>query len=605
MRKELVRVVRAQFSQMSVKDRRTLKLLVLAGCSLNFLDIIGLGIIGLLLSISVRGIKSESVGELTQTVLNFLGLGSLSLEIQATTLGVLAIILFVSKSIFAVSINRKTLHLLSDHAATKSIQLFENITMSNLSFFQRHSRQEILHSTLVGIRYLAIDVVGGAAALVIDVTFLFLVLATLLVIDWSVALFSLLIFGTAGLLIYRYLSKHVLKLSTRTTETSIELGQIFTHVLDLQREIQLSGTENIFVEKFSTTRRDLSRTTADLALIPNIGKYLIETLAITSGIFIAGIQFALKDAVHAIALLTIFLAAGSRIGPAVLRIQNTVTQIKAGLGYSEKTMELMLEFSDCQDSKEASTVQDSNFIAKIEFSDVSFGYVENEEILRKINLEIEPGTFVAVVGNTGSGKSTLFNLLLGFLKPNYGTITISGVSPEQAKSNYPAHMALVPQEINLISGSIFENIALGAERSEPNVEKCREVLRKVKLLDFVEQMPNKLDSDIGELGNLLSGGQKQRVGIARALFFSPKIILLDEATSSLDGLTEESVISEILDFRSHSTTLIVIAHRLSTIRSADRVIYLDNGEIKGDANFESLRKMNSEFEAQVRVMGIK
>lgn len=604
MKEKVSKVLRSFLLLISKRDKKALGFFIICGCLLNLLDILGLAVIGLLLSVSVRGIKSESVGDLTQTILDSIGILNFSLETQATILGLIAVLLFVTKSYLSVRINQKTLRLLSDVAAVISVSIFKKILASNQAFFQKHARHEVLHSTLIGVRYLSLDVLGGLATLLIDATFLILVLGALLFIDWAVALLTFSIFGLAGLVIYRSLSNRVFNLSSKTTESSIHLGQLFTDSLDLQKEIQLAGSESVFVNKFASSRKELSQTTAELALIPNIGKYVIETLAVTSGIFIAGIQFALKDAVHAIALLTVFLAAGSRVGPAVLRVQNTLTQIKTGLGYAEKTLDLMDELKGLDVETSILVDPSRDFESKVEISNVTFAYDKGASILNNISLTIVPGSFVAVVGDTGAGKSTLINLLLGFVEPNSGAITISGLKPRHTMTLFPGKIALVPQEVKLISGSIFENIALGQVYNKINAERCIEALGKVKLLTFVNAMPKDIQSDIGELGNLLSGGQRQRIGIARALYSRPQLIVLDEATSSLDGLTEDAIISELLNLREIDLTLIVIAHRLSTIKSADRVIYLGGATIRGDSDFETLRKSIPEFDAQAKIMGI-
>jgi len=216
---------------------------------------------------------------------------------------------------------------------------------------------------------------------------------------------------------------------------------------------------------------------------------------------------------------------------------------------------------------------------------------------------IHPGSTVAIVGPSGSGKTTLVDLILGILSPQSGTVLLSGLSPQSAISKWPDAVAYVPQMPIMKEGSIRQNIAFGFSSEEVNSEKVQSALEASQLFEFVEQLPNKDYSLIGERGIGLSGGQLQRLGIARALYLSPKLIVLDEATSALDGITEKEISNAISRLK-EDATLIIIAHRLSTIVNADDVIYIQKGEILASGTFEQVRQAVPNFDKQAKLMGL-
>ena len=221
-----------------------------------------------------------------------------------------------------------------------------------------------------------------------------------------------------------------------------------------------------------------------------------------------------------------------------------------------------------------------------------------------INLRVNQGEFLAITGTSGAGKSTLVDLVLGILTPKTGKIKISGLDPVDCVNNYPGKISYVPQQVSIIPGTISENIGMGFPTGHFSPDAIWEALRKAELFDFVSELPDKLDEQVGEGGAKLSGGQRQRLGIARALVSDPRLIILDEATSALDGDTE-AAISETLSNLRGSVTLVVIAHRLSTIRSADRVLYLSESKAMATGTISEVRKLVPDFDRLASQMGLK
>jgi ABC-type multidrug transport system fused ATPase/permease subunit len=305
--------------------------------------------------------------------------------------------------------------------------------------------------------------------------------------------------------------------------------------------------------------------------------------------------------------MTIFLAASTRIAPAVLRVQQGLLTIKRSAGTAHKTLKLINELENTVLTSESVGLPSftyEGFDGSVVMSDVSFSYPNTSQFtLNNINLRIDSGSSVAIVGPSGAGKTTLIDLLLGILEPESGILKISGLKPSETIKKWPGGISYVPQNVEVIAGSVKENVALGYPTDELADELVWRSLEAAQLKDIFYSEKDKLQTQVGENGSKISGGQRQRLGIARALLTNPKLLVLDEATSALDGQTE-SDISNAISMLSGRTTVIIVAHRLSTVRNADMVIYMDKGEILAKGTFNEVRDQIPNFDIQATLMGL-
>jgi ABC-type multidrug transport system fused ATPase/permease subunit len=244
------------------------------------------------------------------------------------------------------------------------------------------------------------------------------------------------------------------------------------------------------------------------------------------------------------------------------------------------------------------------FCAQIRIRNVEFQYNENEFALHNTNLLIEENKFYAIAGPSGSGKTTLMDLMLGIIEPIKGTVEISGIPANKAPLVFPGAIAYLPQDAQLIEGTVRDNIVLGFHPSEISDSIVWESLERAQLANFVRSLPMGIDSHIGPRGTGLSGGQRQRLVIARSLVTQPKILFLDEATSALDSETEAAVTESIFELKG-SMTLIVIAHRLSTIVNADKIVYMRDGKIIEKGNFRSISEKIPQFAKESQLLGLE
>ena len=391
--------------------------------------------------------------------------------------------------------------------------------------------------------------------------------------------------------------------STLIIKSSEKIVEVFASY----RESVVRNRRDYYAREIGHLRYALANTSAEVNFLPYVSKYVIETAVIVGAVLIAALQFLLQDASHAVATLAIFLAAGTRIAPAVLRLQQGLITIKSGLGTAKPTLELIEALGDAPMNVNIDDKVDlmhSGFISEIVVQSISLTYPnKSEPAISEVTLKIPPGTSIAFVGPSGAGKTTMIDILLGVLNPDLGTVLISGLSPTLAVAKWPGAVSYVPQDVAIVAGTIRENIALGYPIKEATDELVMTALKVAHLDKFVLGLPEGMDTQVGERGANISGGQRQRLGIARAMFTQPHLLVLDEATSSLDGETEASI-SEAIHALRGSTTVVIIAHRLSTVRNADKVVYLSNGKVIAIGTFQEVRKAVPDFDDQAKIMGL-
>jgi ABC-type multidrug transport system fused ATPase/permease subunit len=286
--------------------------------------------------------------------------------------------------------------------------------------------------------------------------------------------------------------------------------------------------------------------------------------------------------------LTAFVVYTSFIGGSMAGFADIYSSFQKTLGATQRVRELLNETPESTISISTSNQVISRLSGDISFKGVGFSYPSRSDVtvLDSVTMDIKAGTQVALVGPSGAGKSTIASMILGFFKPDQGSLSFDGISINDLSINdLRAKMAYVPQDILLFGGTIRENIAYG--KIDATDEEIREAAEKAFASEFVEAFPEKYETIVGERGVKLSGGQRQRIAIARAILRNPVILILDEATSSLDSASEQ-LVQSALDNLMKNRTSIVIAHRLSTVRNADKIFVLDKGVVKESGTHDEL-----------------
>ncbi len=598
--------MRACIGVFSSQDRRKIVAVVFIQTLLGVLDLIGVVLIGLIGALAVTGIQSSNPGNRLSQALNVFNLESLTFQQQTIALALAATILLVGRTVLSVVFTRKVLFFISRRSAVITGNLVHRLLQQNNLQINSRTIQETIYSVTTGVVAVTLGVVGTAVAIIADVSLLLVMAAGLFFIDFVVAASTFLLFSAAGLILYRGMHGRAVSLGKRDAELNVVSNEKIYEVLSTYREATIRSRRTYYAHRIGDSRFKLSDVLAELSFMPSISKYVIEGTMIIGGVSVAALQFAIKDSKSAVATLAVFLAASTRIAPAILRVQQGAVSIKSSLGAAKPTLKLIADLPILEKESVISMYQDSfpGFMEKVSIDKISFTYPTNSQpTLKNLSFSIDAGSTCAIVGPSGSGKTTLVDIILGMFEPDDGTVLISGENPVEITRKHPGALAYVPQDITIINGTIRENVALGFPIEDATEERVMRALRIGQLEEYVLNLPDGIDTHVGPGGSKLSGGQRQRLGISRAMFTKPRILILDESTSALDAQIEV-LVSEALENIPYRVTKIVIAHRLSTVRKADKVIYLEGGIIRGVGSFEEVRQQIPNFDSQAKLMGL-
>jgi ABC-type multidrug transport system fused ATPase/permease subunit len=604
-------VVMSAWNLLTKSEKRKLTLISVAQFLLGIFDLIGIAAIAMLGALSVRGIQSQDPGNTLNSLLNLTNLDDLGFRAQAVVIAMFAAFILILKTMISVFINRKILYFLSERSARLSGDLIERAFSHSFLFVKTFTQQELIFATTAGVNALTVGVIASAVSLVSDGFLLVILTSGLFLVEPILSVVSLLIFASVAYFLHRLLTVRAGKLGSLDTELNIASTTALVELLGTYRESFVQGSLKDQLTRIKNLRYQLAKTAAELSFMPSMTKYVMEATLVLSALILGAFAFIMNNAVQAIAMLVLFMAAGFRIAPAVLRIQHGLLQIKGSLASARPTLrlaELLAELTDSEyKTGPTATVllpagTDSGLGVSI--NNLVFRYPgQQKDLFSELSLSIQPGTAVAIVGSSGAGKTTLADLILGVLDPSFGEVTIGGNNPRLLAKLHPGIVGYVTQNPFVINGSLRENLLLGLPPTKFSDNQLLKALELANLTEYSEALHSKLDTLIGDSGILLSGGQVQRLGLARALLTEPALLVLDEATSALDAQTESSI-SEMLTQLRGKTTLIVIAHRLATIRKFDRIIYIDNGKALADGTFSEVRTQVPEFDAQAKLMGL-
>jgi ABC-type multidrug transport system fused ATPase/permease subunit len=573
----------------------------------GLLDLLGVAIIGMIGALAITGVQSRQPGNRVSEVVNFLNLDTYSLQNQVAILGVAATLLLIGKTLFSIYFMRKTLFFLSRRGAAISGILVSKLFSKSLLTVQTKSMNEMMYAVTSGVNVITVGVLGTTVSLISDVSLLVVMSIGLVIVEPSVAISTFVVFGLIGFLLYKLMHVRAKSLGVIQADISIRSGEKVLEVIRSYRETVVRNRREYYSRVIAQQRLELADVTAEMSFMPNVSKYVMEISVVLAALGLSAIQFATQDAARAVAVLSIFLAASSRIAPAVLRLQQGAISVKGSLGAATPTLELIESLQEVTQVTKTTDQVDylhEDFVSKVTISNVSFTYPGKDfPAVKNVSLSIHSGQIIAIVGPSGAGKTTIVDVLLGVLPLDSGAIRISGLPPLQAIEKWSGAVSYVPQDVMISNGTVRENVTLGYPDDSVEDKYVWQALEIAQLGDFVRGLPGALDSQVGDRGTKISGGQRQRLGIARAMFTQPQLLVLDEATSSLDGETEANISDSIQAMRG-SVTVLMIAHRLSTVRHADLVVYMEAGEIRATGSFEEVRSLVPDFDKQAQLMGL-
>jgi len=571
----------------------------------NFLDIAGVAMVGLLGAAGASSFLGSGQADLFGFSIN-LGNPDVLLIIMALVAG-----FFFLKAALSIALIRVTFFFLAGIETKNATEIAHYLFTGGLSDLRQYSRSEAQWAVTTSTNVTFSGVLGSAGMFVTETTLLIFMFALFAYVDlpaaFAITAYFLLVIG-----IFQLLANQRIRTGGKDlAEGNVDVTQVSLDMFEAFKEISVLMKQAFFLEKFAKARKTYALGSARLGFLMAIPRYFVETALAVGALAFVAWQLTRGELVDGLTTAGVFLAGGVRMMAALLPLQAAFSglrgqteQARLGQEILTKARTRRLEALEVLEKSKTVVVEPTSVTEgiRVVLDSVTFTHqAAAEPAVNDVSLVIEPGSYVALVGPSGAGKTTLADLILGLNVPHQGKLSVNGMSARALRETQPGLMAYVPQRPGLVSGTLMENIALGQNPSEVDLEQVNEALRKALLNELVEGLPDGVHTRLGKNLDSLSGGQIQRLGLARALYTNPKLIVLDEATSALDAGAEASI-SESIQNIGEDTTVIVIAHRLSTVQRADVVHVIDEGHLVASGTFPELRRTVPMIKEYVRLM---
>lgn len=479
-----------------------------------------------------------------------------------------------------------------------SSRLVEGYLRQPYEWFLRQNSADLGKGILSEVNLIIYQTILPILNLISQITLSLAILVLIFVVDPIIALSLTIFLSISYGLIFNLLKKTLTNIGDGRLKSNKDRFVTVMEAFKAVKEIKVNNLEDIFIKRFKEPALIYAKSQSLFKMISDLPRFVLEGVAFGGMIFLVLILMLLNDSFESIVpIIALYAFAGYRLIPAIQQIYSSFTQIR----FSKKSLDILhsgfmnLKLTDI----EKTNLSKINLNNSIKLSDINFSYGNNDQkVLKDINLKITAFSKVAFVGATGSGKTTIVDLILGLLIPkNGGTLSVDkSVITENNKRSWQRKIGYVPQQIFLADASIATNIAFGIDEKKIDYQALHRAAKIANLHDFImNELPNNYNTIVGEHGIRLSGGQRQRIGIARALYHRPELLILDEATSSLDNLTEQTVM-EMINNLDDKITIILIAHRLSTVKNCDNIFLLDKGQLKAQGTYNELKKSSDLFQ---------
>lgn len=606
----LLKIGGVSWSLLTAKEKSFFLIRVAVRLALNGLDIVAVALMGLLGAITATGLSGQNLEIFGYQIPS-------PTASNVIVLVALVAFLFIFKGGLAIVFQRWTAVFLAGVEIKNSAKITRYLFSGSLQRVKKYSRPEITFLVERSTNATFSGVLGSMTTLAIEGTLFISIFVLFIIVDWVAALaiaayFAVLVYVLQLATARRYVSsgKSIMK-------ATVDTGGSILEMVDGFREIAVLSKQDFFLARFVEAKKLSARTGVTLQILKSIPRYIAETGLIVGALGFTIWQLSQGTLAEGLFALGIFLSGSFRMMGAILPLQALWNELRIMQRWVEMAQEILVLLRDTPELLDADIFSETTKLPErtvanqeqgglpVELKNVVFSHLgTSSPTIKKVSLSIAPGAYVAIVGPSGAGKTTLVDLLLGLYDPVKGSVRIGGEDPRALREHSPGLLSYVPQRPGLVSGTLANNIALGVPDEKVDERAVREALRKAQLLDFVDTLPEGIHSSLGPHSDSLSGGQIQRLGFARALYTNPRLIILDEATSALDAATEASVASSIKNVGGE-TTVIVIAHRLSTIQDADQVHVMDGGKIIASGTFSEIRKAVPMVEEYVQLMSFR
>jgi ABC-type bacteriocin/lantibiotic exporter with double-glycine peptidase domain len=453
------------------------------------------------------------------------------------------------------------------------MRLYRKYLYQSYSYHINRDLSEIIKNIQIEIGYYTFFC-NALLMLMVEIALTISVLATIVYIEPMASITVACLFGLLAIIYIQSTKRKIKKWGDNRQNLDKSLSKIILESLSGIKQVKLLSKEFFFKNQYDRTVSKRAKISSSYQTFIQLPRFYLELIAVLGLVVFIQIMFYKgSSSQQIISTLGLFVAATFRMIPSINRILSSLQNLKY---YSSSIDVIFKEFKNEKEIVADSKPSPIDFKHQITIQDLFFSY-ENQEVLKSINIKIEKGETVGIIGESGSGKSTLVDLINGLLVPTKGTIYVDDIDINAFENNWKEHLGYVGQDIFLLDDTIESNVAFGVEKDQIDESRLDYALKTSQINEFVEGLPERKLTNVGERGVKLSGGQKQRIGIARALYNTPEVLIFDEATAALDGKTEEEVINAIYSLK-NKKTIIMIAHRLSTLSKCDKIYEIKKGE---------------------------
>ncbi|WP_313893767.1 ABC transporter ATP-binding protein [Psychrobacillus sp.] len=495
------------------------------------------------------------------------------------------ILVFVIKNFYLLLFYYIQYRFINNQRVKKSQKLLNSYLTKPYEFHLQRNTAELLRNVNHEVNRVFEHVMIPYFLLATEALVIVCILALLIIIEPIATIFSVILLGASVVVFFKVFRTKIGKLGQIQQQSNGQMIKWINQGLGASKEVKVSGKESFFINAFTMQSQTYAKAQRFFQMLTQVPRMFIETIIVAT---ILGMMLLIilrgEELSALISTMALFAMAAFRLMPSINRIVGALTTIK----YNSPALDVIYEdLSSNEEIKQNMNVRTSKLQNKssraynqsIELKNVYYRYSNQSNYnIQNVSLQIPIGSSVAFIGTSGAGKTTIVDIILGLLEPEKGTVLIDGKNLKTELSLWQKKIGYIPQTIYLSDDSIRHNVAFGIDDKEIDDAAVWRAIEDAQMKEFIEEMPDKLDTFVGERGVRLSGGQRQRIGIARALYHDPEILFLDEATSALDNDTEKEIMKAINQLKGQKT-LIIIAHRLSTIENCDIVFEMEAGRL--------------------------
>jgi len=551
------------------------------------LEIIGIGVIPIFISVVLDyDLLNNYLTKLNISSLNFIV--RINQENLLIYMSIFVLLLFLFKNLLLMLIHYFQSFFSYKLVIENSSKIYRRYLFSDFSFHASRNSATLIKNITTEVN-LSVTFLSSILYLLRELI-IFILICYLLLINSPLSFsFISIIFLFVLILFYQLLKKKVSESGKKYYDARDKLVFTIQQSLGFIKEVTLLNKRDMFNDYFKKNLYITEYQNVFLNIINKVPRLTFEFLAVLICLLIVNFFFT-NSKNELLPILTLYGISLIRLIPSYAQISSSIMSIR----FFKSSFDLICDELRLNESKQINQGNKINkdylfyeLDKKINISNLSFSYDKKKKVLKNINFSFNTGQAIGIVGSSGSGKTTLGDLIMGLYNPDEGSITINNFDTKEYSSQWREILGYVPQEVFILDSSIKTNIAVEFEEKKIDMNKLNNAIKFSNCDEYINQLPNKLDTEVGERGVRLSGGQRQRIGIARALYKDPKIILFDEATSSLDSKNEEEIIKSIIGLKKNKT-LICISHKLSNLKNMDKIIFLKDGSVEKIGNAEEM-----------------